>query len=121
MKVGIIGAGAMGSLIGFYLCERADVWLLDPWQAHVDAIIARGLRRELDGVEATRRPRATTEPAEVGPCDIVLVLVKARQTAWAAEQARLLLRTEGRGLRTEEALTHSVLSPHHSVLASVRP
>ena len=28
MKVGIIGAGAMGSLLGFYLCAQAEVWLL---------------------------------------------------------------------------------------------
>jgi 2-dehydropantoate 2-reductase len=91
VKIGIIGAGAMGSLLGFYLCERADVWLLDPWRAHVDAIAAGGLRRELDGVEETRYPRATTDPVAIGPCDFVLVLVKARQTEWAAEQARLLL------------------------------
>ena len=47
MKLAIIGAGAMGSLLGFYLCAEAEVWLLDPWQAHVDAMNAGGLVCEL--------------------------------------------------------------------------
>jgi 2-dehydropantoate 2-reductase len=92
VKVGIIGAGAMGSLLGFYLSAAAEVWLLDPWQAQVEAINTAGLRRELDGVVEVRHPRATGDPAAIGPCDVVLVLVKAHQTAWAATQARRLLR-----------------------------
>lgn len=90
MKIAIIGAGAMGSLLGFHLCRRAEVWLLDPWQAHVAAINAEGLVcARTDSVE-TRRPHATGDPAEIGPVDFALVLVKAQQTPWAAEQARLL-------------------------------
>jgi 2-dehydropantoate 2-reductase len=103
VKIGIVGAGAMGSLLGFYLSEHAEVWLLDPWQAHVDAINANGLRRELDGAEETRYPRATTDPSAIGPCDAVLVLVKAHQTAWAAEQARVLLKHEGGRMKDENA------------------
>ena len=94
MKIGIVGAGAMGSLLGFYLCEHAEVWLLDPWQAHIDRINAGGLCRELGGAEETRYPRATSDPSAIGPCDAVLVLVKAHQTAWAAEQARALFRPD---------------------------
>lgn len=90
MKLAIIGAGAMGSLLGFYLCAEAEVWLLDPWQAHVDAMNAGGLVCELNGVTETRHPYATTNPAEIGLCDAVLVLVKAAQTPWAAAQARSL-------------------------------
>src|SRR5689334_210314 len=92
MKIAIVGAGAMGSLLGFYLCAQAEVWLVDPWLAHVEAIEAAGLTRELDGAAETRRPRATADPAAAGPCDVVLVLVKAHQTPWAAEQARRLIR-----------------------------
>src|SRR5262245_57835582 len=91
MKIGIVGAGAMGSLLGFYLCEHADVWLLDMWRAHVDAIEAEGLRCERADAEELRRPRATGDPRVIGACDVILVLVKAHQTPWAAEQARLLV------------------------------
>lgn len=90
MKIAIIGAGAMGSLLGFHLCQRAEVWLLDPWQAHVAAINAEGLACERTDTVATRYPRATSDPAEIGAVDFALVLVKAQQTPWAAEQARLL-------------------------------
>lgn len=82
----------MGSLLGFYLSAAADVWLLDSWQAQVDAINATGLRRELDGIVELRHPRAASDPAAIGACDVVLVLVKAHQTHWAAEQARRLLK-----------------------------
>ncbi len=92
MKIGIIGAGALGSLMAFYLSEHADVWLLSRRREQIDAINRNGLRRELDGVEDTRRPRAAADPAEIGPCDIVLVLTKSYATVWAAEQARSLLK-----------------------------
>lgn len=106
MKIAIIGAGAMGSLLGFYLCERAEVWLLDPWQAHVDAINAEGLRRELGGELATRHPHATADASAIGPCDFALVLVKAAQTGWAAEQARQLLRTGQQEPGPETLISH---------------
>jgi 2-dehydropantoate 2-reductase len=96
MKVCIIGAGAMGSLLGFYLCAQAEVWLLTGWQAQIDAIKAAGLRCERDGIAETRHPHATADPGAIGPCDVVLVLVKAHQTARAAEQARSLLTTDHR-------------------------
>src|SRR6266508_3277712 len=117
MKIGIIGAGALGSLIAFYLSEHADVWLLSRRREQIDAINRNGLRRELDGAEDTRRPRAAADPAEIGPCDIVLVLTKSYATAWAAEQARQLVRTEGRGLRTDSE--HHALSPQSSILSPI--
>src|SRR4051794_7275729 len=95
MKIGIIGAGALGSLIAFYLSEHADVWLLSRRQEQIDAINRNGLRCELDGIENTRHPRAAADPAAIGPCDIVLVLTKSYATAWAAEQAPRLLKFDG--------------------------
>ena len=39
MKVAVVGAGAMGSLFGGLLAEAgAEVWLIDIWAAHVDAV-----------------------------------------------------------------------------------
>lgn len=114
MKIGIIGAGAMGCLLGFYLCEQAEVWLLDPWREHVAAIQSAGLQSERDGVVETRQPRATRDPAEIGGCDAVLILVKAHQTAWAAEQARRLLNAER---RTPSAEASSSFVVQHSAFA----
>src|SRR3954468_20267698 len=94
MKIGIIGAGALGSLIAFYLSAHTDVWLLSRRQEQIDAINHAGLRRELNGVVEIRRPHAAADPATIGACDLVLVLTKSYATVWAAEQAPLLLKLD---------------------------
>jgi 2-dehydropantoate 2-reductase len=105
MKIGIIGAGALGSLIAFYLSAHADVWLLSRRQEQIDAINRNGLRCELDGVADIRRPHAAAEPDTIGPCDMVLVLTKSYATAWAAEQAHNLLGTKNQEPRTNQSTT----------------
>ena len=105
MKIGIIGAGALGSLIAFYLSAHADVWLLSRRREQIDAINRNGMHRELNGIVETRRPRAAADPAEIGACEIVLVLTKSYATAWAAEQARRLLRTGDQEPRTGQSTT----------------
>src|SRR6266540_934826 len=121
MKIGIIGAGAMGSLLGFYLSEHAEVWLLDPWQAHVEAINANGLRRELGGTEETRYPRATTDASAIGACDAVLVLVKAQQTPWAAEQAHALLKPDRLNDRVTRWQDDKVIPPIENSSGTLSP
>jgi 2-dehydropantoate 2-reductase len=91
MRVAIVGAGAMGGLIGFYLAAVVDVVLVDPWAEHVAAISAAGLSCEREGEVQVRPARAVSDPALAGPCDAAIVLVKARQTPWAAEACRSLL------------------------------
>ncbi|MEE8196352.1 MAG: 2-dehydropantoate 2-reductase N-terminal domain-containing protein, partial [Acidiferrobacterales bacterium] len=47
MKIVIIGTGAMGSIYAGLLSDAGnEVWAIDTWQAHIDAIRARGLRVE---------------------------------------------------------------------------
>lgn len=110
MRIVIIGAGALGGVIGFYLAGVAEVVLVDPWEAHVAAIAAHGLSCERDGVAMLRPVRAVTDPAQAGPAEVVLVLVKARQTPWAAAVAQQLLAPDGvaytlqNGLGNREAL-----------------
>jgi 2-dehydropantoate 2-reductase len=92
MKVGIIGTGALASLLGFSLSTAAEVWLLGSWREQVDVINAGGITRVRAGGEETRAApvfglRAATSPDAIGRCDMVLVLVKSHQTARAAEQA----------------------------------
>jgi ketopantoate reductase len=43
MKTAIMGAGAMGSLFGGLLAlSGEDVWLVDIWKDHIDAIRSNG-------------------------------------------------------------------------------
>ncbi|NNJ13203.1 2-dehydropantoate 2-reductase [Chloroflexales bacterium ZM16-3] len=91
MRVAIIGAGAMGGVLGFYLSAGAEVVLVDGWAEHVAEINASGLRCEVGGVGQARPVRAVTDPAQAGPVDAAIILVKARQTPWAAGVAQAVL------------------------------
>lgn len=95
MRIAIVGAGAMGGVLGFYLAEVAEVVLVDQWAEHVAAVNQHGLRCERDGVAATRAVRAVVDPAEAGRCDAAIVLVKASQTGWACAACRALLAADG--------------------------
>ena len=47
MKIGIIGAGAMGSVYAGLLQEGGnEVHIVDLWKEHIDAIAQHGLRVE---------------------------------------------------------------------------
>jgi len=95
MKIAIIGAGALGGLLGFHLSGVAEVVFVDGWAAHVAAINAGGIVCERAGETAARRVRATANPVEAGPADLAIVLVKARETAWAATAAAAALTPAG--------------------------
>jgi 2-dehydropantoate 2-reductase len=106
MKIAILGAGAMGSLFGAKLSRLADVWLVDPWAAHVQAMQREGLRLdELDGSSSLVRVQATMNPAAVGGgVDLAIVFVKSHQTGEAAGWAGPLLRPDGLALTLQNGL-----------------
>jgi 2-dehydropantoate 2-reductase len=81
MKIAFLGAGALGCAIGSALTEGGhETWLVDRFEAHVDAMRRDGL--QVDDVNGSRhvKVRATTNPAEVGVVDLVIVLVKSFHT-----------------------------------------
>lgn len=95
MKIAIVGAGAMGCVYAALMADDGnEVWAVDTWQDHVDAIAAKGLR--LEGASGDRRVTigATSDPASVGPCDLVVIATKAPQVEAAAAGARALLGPE---------------------------
>lgn len=92
MKVAIVGTGAMGSVYAALLADAGhEIWAIDSWQAHVDAMRRNGLR--LEGASGERRVRlnASTDPREAGVCDVVILATKAMHVAQAAESAKPLL------------------------------
>jgi 2-dehydropantoate 2-reductase len=86
VRVCVVGCGAVGSLFAAHLSLLDDVetWAFDVAREHVDAINADGLRLSGAG-ELTGRPRATTDPAQVPPCDFGIVATKAMHTGAAIE------------------------------------
>jgi 2-dehydropantoate 2-reductase len=92
MKWAVVGAGAMGSLFVSHLARAgAEVWACDPWKEHVAAMRERGLRVLHEGADSVLHPRATSDPAEAGIADVVIVFVKYNQTRDALRSARPLV------------------------------
>lgn len=86
MKVCIVGCGAIGSLFAAHLArlEDVEVWAYDLDEKHIGAIRANGLR--LSGKSVVHSyPRATTDPAEIPPCDFGIVATKSMHTRKATE------------------------------------
>jgi 2-dehydropantoate 2-reductase len=89
MRIAVVGAGAMGSVIGGLLAKSGnDVSLVDVWREAVEAINERGLRiDDKAGNSETLRIHATTDAGEIGVVDLLLVFVKCYHTEAAVRQA----------------------------------
>jgi 2-dehydropantoate 2-reductase len=91
MKICIYGAGAIGGYLAVLLKQGgADVSLVARG-AHLEAIKADGLKLLIGDDEKRERMPATSDPAELGPQDYVIVALKAHQAWETAEQLRPLL------------------------------
>lgn len=96
MKIAVVGTGAMGSVYAALLARAGhEVWALDVWKEHVEAIAASGLRVTgasgsyvVDGIRVGHRPE------DAGPCDIWLIATKAQSVEEVAAQIAPLLRSE---------------------------
>jgi 2-dehydropantoate 2-reductase len=96
MKIGVIGAGAMGSLFGSLLAEAGnEVWLCDIREDHIQAVNQDGLMVEYEAKTREVRLNATTDPHKIGKCELVLIFVKSTQTESAAKTAAQLSGRDG--------------------------
>lgn len=95
MKVCVFGAGGLGGLFGGFLAaDGADVTFIARG-AHLDAMRRDGLRIESPlGNRNVPDIRATDDPKDVGPVDLLLVCVKSYDLESAADQFEVLLTAE---------------------------
>jgi 2-dehydropantoate 2-reductase len=92
MKIAIVGTGAMGSVYaGILGAAGNEVWAVDVWAEHVEAMRTRGLTVEGASGKRTVRIEATSDPTEVGICDLVVISTKAVDVEAAASGAKQLL------------------------------
>ena len=86
MKIAIIGAGAMGSVYTAFLAEAGnEVWAIDLWQEHVDAILQRGLKVSgFSGERTVTGINASTDIADAHACELVVIATKASGVASVA-------------------------------------
>jgi 2-dehydropantoate 2-reductase len=85
----------MGSVYaGLFASAGHEVWAIDRWQEHVEAMRARGLRVEGASGDRTVRLNATTDPRNAGACDLVVLATKAMHVAAAAQALSPLLKSD---------------------------
>lgn len=106
LRVAVIGAGALGSLLAAKLAPVAEVWLITDWAEHAAAICDQGLLLvDLDGTR-----RAVPVPTVVGATDVprpvhlAIIAVKSHSTEAAATKARALLAADGLALTLQNGL-----------------
>ncbi|MBH68980.1 MAG: 2-dehydropantoate 2-reductase [Rhodospirillaceae bacterium] len=89
MKIAIIGCGAMGSVYAALLADAGnEVWAIDTWQEHVDAINTAGLRVEGASGDRTVQLKASINASDAGECELIIVATKASGVAAAAQSAK---------------------------------
>jgi 2-dehydropantoate 2-reductase len=121
-KIAIVGCGAVGSFYGAKLCQAGrDVHFL--LRSGYEAVRENGVC--IRGVEGDFhvRPVAAREPAEIGPCDLVIVALKSTANHRLGELLPSLvdehtaLLTLQNGLGNEAALAE--LFPNRSVFGGM--
>lgn len=106
MKIAVMGVGAMGSIYAALLADAGhEVWAVDTWADHVDAINDTGLRIEgASGDRTITTLRATTQMSDVGVCDLCLIATKASGVGPAAQSAAAVIGPDALVLTVQNGL-----------------
>lgn len=86
MKIAIVGAGAMGCLYGAKLSKikSNQLFFIDVWKDHIDAINENGLTMEENGIPIKYEGLfAMNDPASIGFVDLAIIFVKSTLTSEA--------------------------------------
>lgn len=106
MKIAIIGPGALGLFFAARLqAAGQDVWLLDHRPERAAQLQAQGLELlTLEGQTQLYPLQAAPAATVIGPCDVVLVLVKAHQTEVAVRALPHLLKPGSSALTLQNGI-----------------
>ena len=98
-RIGIMGAGAVGSYVGAFLArEGQDVTLVDMWPEHVEAIRKQGLRAsgsQGDFTVSVPAMHLTDAQGIQEPFDYAIISVKSYDTEWATHFIKRYVKPEG--------------------------
>lgn len=82
----------MGSVYAALLGAAGhEVWAIDQWREHVEAMRSKGLHLEGASGDRTVPLHATTNAAEAGVCDLVIIATKAMHVEQAAQASKSLI------------------------------
>jgi 2-dehydropantoate 2-reductase len=96
VKLAIVGTGAMGSVYAGRLARAGhEVWAIDAWQEHLDAIARDGLSVSgPDGTFVSGNLCVGAAPADAGACDVWVIATKAFDVEVVAAGIAPLLRPD---------------------------
>jgi 2-dehydropantoate 2-reductase len=95
LKIVIVGCGAMGCVYAAMFAEAGhEVWGVDADADHVRAINGVGLRVEGASGDRTVQINATTDAADAGVADLLILATKAMHVADAAAAAKAAIGPE---------------------------
>ena len=96
MKVAIVGAGAVGGVLGAKLAAAGNEVCLLARGAHLEALRRDGLTLvdHPGGARSTHRLAASDEPADFGAQDLVVIALKAQAIAAMLPRLRPLLKDD---------------------------
>lgn len=113
-RIAVLGAGANGASIGADLIAAGhDVTLVEQWPAHVEAMRTTGLTIRMAERELAVQPRVIhlCQVAELRhPFDVVLVVMKAYDTAWAARLLAPHLAADGVMAAVQNGMTTAAVA-----------
>lgn len=96
MRIAMVGSGGLGGYYGGLLALAGHEVTFLARGAHLAALQAKGLQvKSVNGDFNVAAVRATSDPAEAGPADLVLVCVKTPALDAAAKAARMMLAPDG--------------------------
>ncbi len=121
MKIAVIGVGAMGSIYAGLLADAGhEVWAIDLWREHLDAIRTGGLRVEgASGDRLVTAVQATADVAEAGRCDLYIIATKASGVGTAARAIAPLMGPESLVLTIQNGLGAGERIAEHMPTANV--
>ena len=114
MKIAVLGAGSLGCAMGGVLTEAGqEVWLINRHAERVAHLRRHGLLMRVDGVDRRVAVRVAQRADEVGPVDLVVVLVKSFHTEEAIAGALALLGPQTDVLSLQNGVGHEDILARH--------
>ena len=120
MKIAIVGTGAMGSVYAGFLARAGhEVWAIDTWQAHIDAIATSGMTFSgASGSFVVDSLHVGRTPGDAGHCDVWVIATKAAAVEEVAAEIAPLLQPDSmvmafqNGLGAGERVARHIAEDH---------
>ena len=114
-KIAVLGTGAIGSSVGADLTKAGyDIWMIDQWPAHVEAMKAQGIRITMPDEELHLPVRALhlCDVCSLGhQFDIVLLTAKSYDSRWLTEFIKPHLKPDGVLVSLQNSLNDEWIAP----------